>query len=295
MRKMVEKKSSPKNNFHEGREKEITIESRRKTRPQPGPTRAKRENPKQENDVESEDSTIPPTISTLLQASDSSDAEVESPGKLTARQIAAIQNDYRIGLKVKEIASLTGNSAATIYKYVKGIEPPPPPPPEQSQRPELTAPPNLPTSTLGQPTSSSSPSPPPPKIVEIPNSGEDDPERTVLRETEYEPNGRRYEQYSRQRLPLPTVDQETIGQLLMLFGNDMLRKNFLDFADYFRLDVIPRFRTLEEWEAYIPGADSAERTHNLKRYLRIVAKFFEQIKSYEESEAANNGVKLEGS
>ena len=125
-------------------------------------------------------------------------------------------------------------------------------------------------------------------------------ERVDPRGTDAEPDGRRYEQhpYSRQsqsRLPLPAVDQETIGQLLMLFGNDMMRKNFLDFADYFREDVIPRFRILEEWEAFIPGANSEERTRNLKRYLWIVAKFFEQIKSYEQFEAANNGVKQEES
>ena len=283
---MEDKKDSTQGRPREGGQTDRKTKSRRKKRA-PGPPPGSEREPKPVEDlVDSNISTNVATDSTSLPE------EIEVPGRLTKRQIAAIQYDYRNRFTVEQIELLTGNSRATIYKYIRGIEQLQP---TLTQNSTTAADP--PPSSLSQPASSSTPSPPPPKIIEITDTDPTENDRIDPRETESERNGRRYEQYtsrqSQSRLPLPAVDQETIGQLLMLFGNDMMHKNFLDFADYFRQDVIPRFRTLEEWEAYIPGANSEERTRNLRRYLWIVSKFFEQIKSYEQFEAANNGVKQE--
>src|SRR3989442_10822397 len=105
-------KNSTKANPHEDREKEITVESRRKTRSRARPHRSERENlgvEKRDSTEVSSDSTVIPTV---LSASD----VIETPGKLTAAQIEAVQRDYQNGFTVKQIEWMTGIRPPTIYK-----------------------------------------------------------------------------------------------------------------------------------------------------------------------------------
>ena len=272
---MVES-TSPRS--HEDRKKDRKKESRRKTRPQAGPPSPEREKSADGNGVENGVSTRLSDVSTVPPE------QIERPGVLSPRQIKAIQDDYRLGFKPKQIEMVTGVKLSTIYKYIQGIEPPVA---SQEQEENVSSVSNVrgaPASSLSQPAQFTLV----PKFIETevrqdserrgsePNGEEDN------RETSYKP-----------RLPVPVVNQQAITELILLFGSDMRRKGYTNFLAYFEEYVIPRFEELEFWEGHVPGNTSQEKRHNLTRYLWIAGKYFQLQKEHAEYESANNGVKPE--
>ena len=96
-------KNSTDGDSHEGRKRERTVESRRKTRSVTKPPRSEREN----SSVENGDSMEVSADSTVLQAH-APESEIETPGKLSPAQVRAVQNDFRTGFTVKQIELVTG-------------------------------------------------------------------------------------------------------------------------------------------------------------------------------------------
>ncbi len=286
-RRTVEAKNSTPPDSHEERETERKRKSRGKTSPRARPSGSKRGN----SGVENRESTVDSTVLSEPQPQ-ATDAEIETPGKLTPRQIAAIQNDYRNGLTVKQIELATGVRAVTIYKYVRHIEPPTPPP-EENDNSDAT---NVnatnataavpPAWTVSQPIVAAQP----PRVVDLsPSTEEKQPSSSEPNEDGYESTHFK----PQSRLPLPIVDQQSITELILLFGSDMRRRGYTNFLSYFEEFVIPRFEELEFWEGHVPGNSSQEKRHNLTRYLWIATKYFALQKEYADYEAANNGVKPE--
>src|SRR2546426_6945753 len=272
-------KNSTDGDSHEGRKRERTVESRRKTRSVTKPPRFKREN----SSVENGDSMEVSADSTVLQGH-APESEIETPGKLSPAQVRAVQNDFRTGFTVKQIELVTGIRAPTIYKYIKGIEPPIPNPEENSgSNTGPVKPPDPPASSLSQPVVAAQP----PRVIEL-----------LPEEKETAPSGNGYEEPYRphSRPSLPVVDSQTITELIWLFGSDMRRRGYTNFLNYFEEYVIPRFEELEFWEGHVPGNSPQEKRHNLTRYLWIASKYFQLQKEHAEYESANNGSGLkEGS
>lgn|SRR2546426_5610548 len=281
---MIEKKNSTDRDSHEERQTDGQKKTRGKTTSRSPPIRSKRELSGVEEVVDNDVSTK------LADDSTSPREEIETPGRLTRAQIAAIQYDYKHGFTVDQIHLVTGNGRATIYKYIKNIEVDP------SFRPEDEvvnhASPTPPQSSLSQPI----PAAQPPRIIEV-----SDQEVTEETKSDPEQDGKGYGTYGpylheSRRLPLPVVDQQAITELILLFGSDMRRKGYTNFLDYFEQFVIPRFEELEFWESHVPGDNPGEKRHNLVRYLWIAGKYFQLQKEHAEYEAANNGTGLkEGS
>jgi hypothetical protein len=286
---MVEKKNSTRGNSREGGQTDEQTESRRKNRAAARPPRSEREPKPVENVVDN-------GVSTPIAGDPTSPPEeIEVPGRLTKRQIAAIQYDYRNGFTVDQILLVTGHARATVYKYIKGIEQLVPASSDNIDPANVTTPTQSPPqSTLSQPPPRSSANPP--KVVDLSDSSEWSDRHTEETRSNHEPDGDGYGtlgSYTREnrRPPLPATDSETITELLMLFGRDMRRRGYTNFVDYFERHVIPMFERAEFWMENIPGNSPDEKDHTFRRYLWLVRKFLTVQKEYGDYEAMNNGVK----
>src|SRR5438445_4115015 len=80
--------------------------------------------------------------------------------------------------------------------------------------------------------------------------------------------------------PMPRLDQEEIAKIVMLFGNDVVKNGHTNFPDFFEATLIPKIRAAEYFEAWLPGADIAEKQRNFERYMKAARKYFEQSKAY---------------
>jgi hypothetical protein len=120
---MKESRRKTKSDSREGRKKEREKKPRGKHRWPArgwGPDRGREDS---EKNVENGVSLSPITDSPIPNgASTVPEAEVERPGRLTQKQIGAIQKAFRAGIEPERISELMGYGLSTVYRYTQGLE-----------------------------------------------------------------------------------------------------------------------------------------------------------------------------